>query len=116
MIWRAAALSIAGLHVAYVAFVVFGSLLVLAWPQLMPAHLAAVAWAGMTMIFDFGCPLTPWEKSFWRRAGTEPYEEGFLQHHVLRTRFDPTHARRNHITLGLVVIAINAGSYYLILS
>src|SRR5437762_10066303 len=73
-------------HSAFVAFVVFGSLLVLRWPSLMWVHVAAVLWAAATLAFDLGCPLTPWEKTQWRLGGVEPYPEGFLQHHVLRAR------------------------------
>lgn len=114
MTWRVLARTVAAVHVAYVVFVVLGSLLVLAWPKLIWVHLLAVVWSGLTLIFDLGCPLTPWEKRFWRRGGIEPYEEGFLQHHVLRMRFDPAHSRRNHIMLGAAAIALNAIIYGLV--
>jgi len=116
VIWRALARTVAALHVAYVVFVVFGSVLVLIWPRLLWIHLAAVVWAGLTLIFDFGCPLTPWEKQFWRRGGVEPYEEGFLQHHVLGARFRPGTERRNHAMLGAAAIALNAVIYAVVLT
>jgi hypothetical protein len=105
----------AGLHVAYTLFVVFGSLLVLEWPRLMLVHVAAVTWAGLTLLFDLGCPLTPWEKTLWIRGGVEPYPEGFLQHHVLRTRFDESHEKRNHMILGAAAIVFNAIVYFFLL-
>ena len=116
MIWRAFARTVAATHIAYTVFVILGSILVLAWPQLMWVHVAAVVWAGLTLMFDFGCPLTPWEKQFLKKGGVEPYEEGFLQHHILRTRFDPAHSRRNHIAIGAAAIAFNAIVYYFILT
>ena len=112
MRWRLLARAVATLHVAYVVFVLAGSVLALKWPQLMWVHLAAVIWAGLTLIFDLGCPLTPWEKRFWKLGGIEPYPEGFLQHHVLKTRFDSAHERRNHALLGGLAIVINAIVYY----
>ena len=108
--------AVATAHTGYVVFVVLGSLLVLLWPSLLWVHVAAVAWAVLTMVFDFGCPLTPWEKRFWRLGGVEPYEEGFLQHHVLRTRFNPENARRNHIILGVFVLALNLVVYWFVIS
>jgi hypothetical protein len=114
--WRALAALLAALHVGYVLFVLFGALLVLVWPPLVWLHLAAVAWAGGTMIGDLGCPVTTWEKTAMRRAGSEPYPEGFLQHHVLRHTFDPSKARRNHIILGLAALALNAVLYFLVLN
>ena len=116
MTWRIAARAVAAVHIAYVIFVLLGSLLVLAQPKLMWVHLAAVAWAGLTLIFDFGCPLTPWEKRFWKLGGVEPYPEGFLQHHVLRTRFAPSKERRNHALLGAAAILLNAAVYALLMA
>ena len=115
MIHRTVARLIITVHVAYVAFVVFGSLLVLRWSGLMWLHLAAVAWAFGTLALDLGCFLTPWEKASWTRGGIEPYPEGFLQHHILRTRFSAEHSRRNHIVLGVLVLALNAAVYSTVL-
>jgi hypothetical protein len=115
MINRLLARAVATTHVAYVAFVVFGSLLVLRWPTLLWVHLVAVAWSFATLAFDLRCPLTPWEKALWIRGGIDPYPEGFLQHHVLRTRFAAEHSRRNHALLGLFVVVLNATIYLLIL-
>jgi hypothetical protein len=115
MSWRALARLVAGIHIAYVVFVVFGGLLVLIWPSLLWVHLAAVVWAFLTMVFDLGCPLTPWEKNAWIRGGRVPYEEGFLQHHILRTTFSPGHERRNHVYAGVFVVALNFLVYYFVL-
>ncbi len=109
--WRMLARGIAGVHIAYSLFVIAGSLLVLRWPGLMWVHFAAIAWAALTMTFDLGCPLTPWEKQSWVRGGRVPYDEGFLQHHILRSRFDPAHSRRNHIVLGVFVLLFNVVVY-----
>jgi cytochrome c biogenesis protein CcdA len=107
--------AVAVAHIAYTVFVLAGSILVLVWPQLLWFHLIAVAWAGLTLMFDFGCPLTPWEKRFWRMGGVEPYDEGFLQHHILKTRFDPATSRRNHILLGAFALILNGGIYLLVM-
>ena len=112
MIHRFLARLVLTAHLTYVAFVIFGSLLVFRWPGLAYLHIAAVVWAFATLAFDLGCPLTPWEKASWRRAGIEPYPEGFLQHHILRTRFAPEQSRRNHTILGLLVLAINGAVYW----
>lgn len=112
--WRMIARGIAGVHITYTLFVVAGSLLVLKWPGLIWTHLAAVVWAVATMTFDLGCPLTPWEKQSWLRGGRVPYEEGFLQHHILRSLFDPVNTRRNHVMLGAGALVLNVFVYALI--
>ncbi len=111
MINRLLARLMVTLHAAYVLFVVFGSGLVLRWPSLLWVHLAAVAWAFATLTFDLGCPLTPWEKNFWRRGGVEPYPEGFLQHHVLRNHFTAERSRLTHIMLGVLAVVLNVAVY-----
>ncbi len=116
MIHRVLARLMVSIHTAYVAFVVLGSLLVLRWHSLIWLHLSAVAWSFLTLVFDLGCPLTPWEKGFWTRGGVEPYSEGFLQHHILRTRFAAEHSRRNHIVIGVLVLVINLVVYAFILT
>ena len=98
-------------HAGYVIFVVLGSLLVLRWPALIWFHVAAVLWAFLTLVFDMGCRLTPWEKALWKRGGVEPYSEGFLQHHVLRTGFTAQHSRGIHIVLGALVLILNIVVY-----
>jgi Protein of Unknown function (DUF2784) len=115
VIHRALARFVIAIHAAYVAFVVFGSLLVIHWPALIWIHLAAVAWAVATLVLDFGCPLTPWEKGLWKLGGIEPYPEGFLQHHILRARYPAEHTRRNHAVLGVLVLALNVAIYSLVL-
>jgi hypothetical protein len=114
--WRLLARTVATVHVAYAAFVVLGSLLVLVWPALLWVHVFAVVWAGATLIFDLGCPLTPWEKRFLKLGGVEPYPEGFLQHHILGSRFDMARERRNHVILGALVVVLNIVVYTSILS
>ncbi|HLB85193.1 MAG TPA: DUF2784 domain-containing protein, partial [Steroidobacteraceae bacterium] len=48
-------------HLAFIAFVVLGGLLVLRWPRIAWLHLPAVAW-GAWIEFSGGiCPLTPLE-------------------------------------------------------
>jgi hypothetical protein len=116
MTYRALARAVAALHVAFVLFVVLGSLLVLRWPALVWLHVVAVVWAAATLAFDLGCPLTPLEKSFWRRGGREPYAEGFLQHHILRTLASPEHSRRNHFAIGIGVLALNVAVYLVVLT
>ena len=93
------------------AFVAAGSLVVLRWPSLWWLHAFAIVWAFATMTTDLGCVLTTWEKDLWRRGGREPYPEGFLQHHVFRTKFAPEKERRNHVLLGVGAVLLNVLVY-----
>ena len=111
MSYRVLARGIVALHVAYVIFAVLGGLLVLRWPSLLIVHVLAVLWALATLLLDFGCWLTQWEKALWRRGGVEPYPEGFLQHHVLHSNFTAERSRLYHAMLGAAVLALNVAVY-----
>lgn len=85
------------LHALFVAFVVFGLLLVLAggirgwqWVRniwFRVAHLLAIgvvvlqSWLGML------CPLTTWEMALRERAGDAVYETSFVAHWLQRILF-----------------------------
>jgi hypothetical protein len=51
-------------HLAFVAFVVAGGLLLLRWPGLAWLHLPAAAWGAYAEFTATICPLTPLENRF----------------------------------------------------
>jgi hypothetical protein len=114
MMDRRLARLMAAIHGGYVLFVLLGSLLVLRWPALIWVHAAAVLWAFLTLAFDMGCPLTPWEKAALKRGGVEPYPEGFVQHYLLRSRFSADHSRAVHASLGVLVLVFNITVYWFV--
>ena len=101
----------AALHVVFALFVVLGGLLVLRWPTLFWVHMLAIAWAAATLGLDLGCPLTIWEKACERRAGIEPYPEGFLSHYLGRPDLSPKQSQVFHVALSLGVVALNGFIY-----
>lgn len=77
-------------HVLFVAFVVFGLVLILvgkianwAWvrnPWFRSAHLAAIGIVMLQSWADVVCPLTTWEMAFRERAGEIAYSGTFISH------------------------------------
>ncbi|MEO5814871.1 MAG: DUF2784 domain-containing protein [Gemmatimonadaceae bacterium] len=106
MIYRALARVVAALHLLFVLFVVLGGLLTMRWPALVWIHVPAVVWAVATLAFDLGCPLTLLEKFFLRKDGSEPYREGFLQHHVFRPLVSSEPSHRVYVLLGVGVLVL----------
>jgi hypothetical protein len=111
MNYRTLARAVAALHFAFALFVVLGGLLTMRWPALVWIHVPAVVWAVATLAFDLPCPLTLLEKFFLRRDGSEPYPEGFLQHHVFRPLTSSEHSQRFHILLGVAVLVLVIVAY-----
>jgi hypothetical protein len=90
------------MHVAYVAFVVFGLVLVWlgAWRRwgfvrhlwFRVAHLAAIGVVAAESMLGFVCPLTTWEDRLRLLAGGEErYEGSFLQHWLHRVLYLDVH-------------------------
>ena len=103
------------IHFAFVLFVVFGGLPVLQWPRLAWLHLPCVAWGALIEFAGWICPLTPLEQKLRIAAGDDSYTGGFIDHYILPIVYPADLTRSDQIWLGLVVIAINALAYSLLI-
>jgi hypothetical protein len=98
-------------HLAFIAFVVLGGLLVLRWPRVAWLHLPTVAW-GAWIEFSGGiCPLTPLEVGLRERGGETGYSGGFIERYVTALIYPEGLDRRQQIALGAFVLILNAGIY-----
>jgi hypothetical protein len=112
---RALADALVALHVAFIAFVLTGGIVVLWRPWLAALHLPAVAWAAFVEFTGTICPLTPWENALRRRAGDAGYAGGFVEHHVLALLYPAGLTPDAQALLGAVVVAVNVVAYAFIL-
>lgn len=115
MAHRALADALVALHVAFIAFVLTGGIVVLWRPWLAALHLPAVAWAAFVEFTGTICPLTPWENALRRRAGDAGYAGGFVEHHVLALLYPAGLTPDAQALLGAVVVAVNVVAYAFIL-
>lgn len=98
-------------HFAFILFAVFGGLLVLRRRAWMWLHLPAVTWAGLVEFTGWICPLTPLENWLRRRAGTQIYSTGFIEHYLASVIY-PVHLTRGiQVILGVSVITFNIAVY-----
>jgi Protein of Unknown function (DUF2784) len=103
------------LHLAFVAFVVAGGLLVLRWPKLAWVHLPAAAWGAIVELTGWICPLTPLENWLRERAGSEVYAGDFVARYIVPTLYPEALTRTSQLLMGLAVILLNAVLYALVL-
>lgn len=115
MIWRLAADLVLVLHGLFILFAVFGGLLVLWRRWLVWLHLPAMAWAALVVTLGWFCPLTPLEVRFREMAGDAGYPGGFIEHYLVPLIYPPGLTRGLQVVLGLLVVAINAVVYTLVL-
>jgi hypothetical protein len=102
-------------HVAFIAFVVMGGLLVLRWPKLLYLHLSTVIWAVYIEWSGAICPLTPLENALRAAAGLEAYAGDFVAEYVFPLLYPDGLTRRAQLAIGVAVLAVNGCIYAVLL-
>lgn len=99
------------LHMAFIIFVLCGSVLSLRWPRISYMHLPTVLWAAWIQFQGGYCPLTPLE-NWLREQGAQPaYETGFIEHYIGSLIYPGAIPASTHVLLGLFVLLLNAVVY-----
>ena len=74
---------IVALHLAFIAYVVFGGFVALRWRRTMWLHVPAVIWGVGIATNRLDCPFTWAERWARRKAGMAPLPpDGFIAHYV----------------------------------
>ena len=113
MTYRLLADATVAFHLAFIAFVVLGGLLVLRMPYVAWLHVPAVLWVVWLELTGAICPLTPLENALRMRAGEAGYEGGFIEHYILPLIYPAGLTPHVQIVLGLVVLLVNVPVYAL---
>lgn len=111
MLYRALADVAVGLHFAFIVFVVFGAFAALRWRRIPWLHVPAALWGVAIELGGWICPLTPLENRLRQLAGSAGYEGSFLERYLLPIIYPADLTREIQVTLGLLVLAINAVAY-----
>jgi hypothetical protein len=98
-------------HLAFVAFVLFGALLVLRWPKLLGFHVAAVLWGVLVEFTGAICPLTPLEMRLRQPGADIGYQGDFIGHYLTTLLYPAGLTRELQIGLGFVALVPNALAY-----
>ncbi len=98
-------------HLGFVVFVVLGAVLALRWPKITWIHLPAAAWGAFIEFSGRVCPLTPLEVWLRHRGGEAGYAGGFVDHYLLPLLYPANLTTNLQITLGTLVVVVNAGLY-----
>jgi hypothetical protein len=115
MLFRLLADLVVIFHVAFVLFVVLGSLLVIRWRRLAWIHLPAAIWGVWIEYSGWICPLTPLENALRVRGGEAGYNGGFVEHYVIPLLYPAALSRNLQWILGTFVIAVNVAGYGIVL-
>lgn len=111
MLYRIFADLVVILHLAFVAFALFGGLLALWRRRVVWFHLPAVLWTAAVEFGGWICPLTPLENWLRMQGGESSYSSDFIEHYVLPLLYPADLTREVQIVLGAVVLAVNLAIY-----
>jgi hypothetical protein len=109
--YKLAANALALIHFAFIAFVIFGGLLLLKWPKVMWLHVPAAVWGALIEFAGWYCPLTSMENAMLRRAGQSGYSDGFVAHYLFRVIYPAGLTRGLEIAIGVFVLVVNVSVY-----
>lgn len=111
MNWRIAADLVLVVHLAFVAFVVFGGFLTWRWPRVALVQVPVAFYGVIIEIIGFRCPLTPLEKSLRRKAGSAGYDGGFVEHYIVDVLYPAEFTTGIKVLLACVVVLTNVVAY-----
>jgi hypothetical protein len=112
MLYRRAAELVLVAHLAFVAFVALGGLLVLRWRRLAWVHVPVTMWGMAIASVGFTCPLTPLENRLRRLGGEAGYHGGFIEHYASALLYPAGLTREAQLVLATLVLAINVVVYW----
>ena len=110
--WRVAADVVLVVHLAFVAFVVFGGFLRWRWPRVALVQLPVALYGVTIEIVEFQCPLTPLEKWLRRQAGSAGYDGGFVEQYIVGVLYPGEFTSGVKVLLACVVVLANAVAYH----
>ena len=111
MLYRVLADAVVLLHLAFVAFVVLGGMLVLRWPRVAWLHLPAAAWGAFVELYLHYCPLTPLENRLREQGGLGAYDTGFIDHYIIPVIYPPGLTPGMQLFLGILLVVVYAAVY-----
>jgi hypothetical protein len=102
------------LHLAFIAFALFGSLLAFRWRWIPLLQLPAAAWGIYVEVTGRLCPLTGLENHFRALAGQGGYSGGFVERYLLPVIYPSGLTRDVQFVLAVVVVGVNVAAYGLL--
>jgi hypothetical protein len=99
------------IHFAFIAFALFGSLLLPRWPKVAWLHVPALCWAMYIELSGNICPLTPLENYFRELADEATYYGGFIAHYLGPIIYPEGLTRGWQFVAFGILVAVNGAGY-----
>lgn len=99
------------LHLAFIAFALFGAVLALRWRWVPWLQLPAAAWGAWVEFAGRQCPLTGIENRYRALAGQGGYETSFVERYLLGVIYPDGLTREVQLVLAAIVVGVNVAIY-----
>lgn len=91
------------LHFAFLVYLTLGGFVAWRWPRTIIAHVVAVAWGLLIVLFELDCPLTGPEDYFRTKAGQEGLSGGFIDTYLTDVVYPAEHVDLVRLAVAVVV-------------
>jgi hypothetical protein len=103
--YRLLADAVAGVHYAYLAYLLVGGFVAWRWPRTIAAHLFAAIWAVLIIATPVPCPLTAAQNAMRERGGEPPLRDTFINTYIRGTFYPASHETQTRFVVAGVVAA-----------
>jgi len=103
--YRLLADAVAGLHYAYLAYLLVGGFVAWRWPRTIALHIFAAVWAVLVIATPVPCPLTAAQNALRERGGQPPLRDSFINTYIRGTFYPAAHETETRVVVAGVVVA-----------
>jgi len=105
MLYSWLAVAVAGLHWAFLGYLVTGGYLAWRWPRSVVLHILVASWAFLVVAASLPCPLTAAQNWLRHRAAEPALTHSFLNTYVRGVFYPANHDQVVQALVALVVLA-----------
>jgi hypothetical protein len=94
---------VAGVHYAYLAYLVVGGFVAWRWPRSITLHLVAAGWGVAVIAARWPCPLTAAQNALRARGGEPRLSDSFINLYIRGTFYPADHETEARLLIAGVV-------------
>jgi uncharacterized protein DUF2784 len=97
--------AVAGVHYAYLAYLLVGGFVAWRWPRTIALHAFAAVWAVLIIATPVPCPLTAAQNALRERGGQPPLRDTFINTYIRGTLYPAAYETETRVVVAGIVVA-----------
>jgi uncharacterized protein DUF2784 len=97
--------TVAGVHYAYLAYLLVGGFVAWRWPRTIALHVVAAVWAVLIIATPLPCPLTAAQNALRERGGQPPLRDTFINTYIRGTFYPAAYETETRVVVAGIVVA-----------